>query len=231
MAKSDSREQIAALGADLSARGLTPGSTGNISLRDADRLQITPTGAVLSQLQPADIAVFGNNGRQLAGRPPSKELGLHEALYRAHPDCRAIVHVHSLHTVAVSCIEGLPEVEPLPRLTPYFLAQVPELRTVPYRAPGSRSLVEAVASAARISRFLLLRNHGSIVAAAALRDAADAVEEIEQAAALALLLDGRRVQTIGANSATGRMWIQLGAPPGDLASQCPAARVREEVMG
>ncbi|MFI0446590.1 class II aldolase/adducin family protein [Actinomadura sp. 6N118] len=206
-------DDITAVGAGLSARGLTPGSTGNISVRaDDGGVRITPTGAVLGALDPADVAVVDEHGHHTAGRPPSKELGLHDVLYREHPSCAAIVHVHSLHAVAVSCLARLQDDDPLPRLTPYYVAKVPQLRLVPYHRPGSLELVAAVAAAARRSRFLLLRNHGTIVAAPSLREAADAVEEIEQTAALALLLDGRCVQTVGSDRVSGQRSLQLGSP-------------------
>lgn len=203
-----SADDLPAVGAALTARGLTPGCTGNISVRTADGLRITATGADLGALGPQDIATVIDN-RHVSGRAPSKELGLHTALYQAHPDCAAVVHVHSLHAVAVSCLAGLPDTEPLPRLTPYFDAKVGHLRSVPYHRPGSLELVAEVAAAARHSRFLLLRNHGTIVAAPHLSQAVDAVQEIEQTAALALLLDGRRVQTVGWGGITGRSEFRL----------------------
>lgn len=206
-------DEIIAAGAELTVRGLTPGSTGNISIRSDDGgTRITPTGAVLGTVAPADLAVVDGRGHHVAGRPPSKELGLHQALYHEHPDCSAIVHVHSLHAVAVSCLDQLDTVDPLPRLTPYYVAKVPALRLVPYHRPGSPELVAAVAAAGRDCRFLLLRNHGTIVAAPTLRQATDAVEEIEQTAALALLLDGRRVRTVDSERETGRTNLQLGGP-------------------
>ena len=212
------RDDITVVGARLAARGLAPGGTGNISVRaDGGEVLITATGAALGALEPADVAAVDEDGRHTAGNPPSKEVGMHLALYRAHPDCRAIVHVHSVQAVAVSCLAQLPDIEPIPRLTPYYAMKVPRLRTVPYHRPGSAELAEAVATAARGSRSLLLRNHGTIVAAPTLREAAEAAEEIEQAAALALLLDGRRVQTVDPDRVTGSGRLQLGGrdvPPG-----------------
>ncbi len=98
------RAELIRLGAALYDRGLTPGRTGNLSIRIEDRIMITPTNACLGRLDPDRLAVTSIDGAHLAGDPPSKELVLHRALYRQHPTRTAVAHLHSTSAVAVSCL-------------------------------------------------------------------------------------------------------------------------------
>ncbi|NBY16168.1 MAG: aldolase, partial [Betaproteobacteria bacterium] len=102
------RERIATLGRSLFERGLTAGSSGNLSARLPDgRWLMTPTNACLGELDPARLALLDAHGQALAGDPPSKELTLHQAMYEARPRARAIVHLHATHSAAISCLDGL----------------------------------------------------------------------------------------------------------------------------
>ncbi len=194
-----SREQLVQLGAALYDRGLTPGRTGNLSVRTADKIMITPTNACLGRLNADRLAVVSIDGDHLEGDPPSKELVLHQALYRNHPDCAAVAHLHSTYAVAVSCLPDLDVDNALPPLTPYFVMRVGQLRVVDYRAPGSAELAELVTNGARDARSLLMRNHGSIVAARTIEEVVDAVEELEQTAHLHLVLEGRSPRRLSAD--------------------------------
>ncbi|GAB7003313.1 aldolase [Nocardioides sp. AN3] len=185
------RAELIRLGAALYDRGLTPGRTGNLSIRIEDRIMITPTNACLGRLDPDRLAVTSIDGAHLAGDPPSKELVLHRALYRQHPTRTAVAHLHSTSAVAVSCLPDLPSEDALPPITPYFVMRVGRLSLIDYAAPGSTALEEQVSKAAEHSHALLLRNHGSLAAAPTLESAVDAVEEIEETARLYLLLKGR----------------------------------------
>lgn len=185
------RSELVELGAALYDRGLTPGRTGNLSVRIGDEIVITPTGASLGRLDPARLSVVSLDGDHRAGDPPSKEFVLHRALYRNHPECAAVAHLHSTSAVAVSCLPGLDVHDALPPITPYFVMRVGRLPLIEYAAPGSRELEERVSRASEEAQAVLLRNHGSLAAAATLEGAVDAVEEIEETARLHLLLSDR----------------------------------------
>jgi ribulose-5-phosphate 4-epimerase/fuculose-1-phosphate aldolase len=185
------RNQMVQLGAALYDRGLTPGRTGNLSVRIGDEIMITPTSVCLGRLDPERLAVTSMDGEHRAGDRPSKELVLHQALYRHHPSCTAVAHLHSTSAVAVSCLPGLRADDALPPITPYFVMRVGRLSLIDYAAPGSAELADQVSRASERSRSVLMRNHGSIAAAPSLEGAVDAVEEIEETARLYLLLDGR----------------------------------------
>jgi 3-dehydro-4-phosphotetronate decarboxylase len=181
---------MVALGAALYNRGLTPGRTGNLSVRSGNQILITPTNVSLGRLDPARLSIVSSDGVHLEGDSPSKEIVLHRALYRSNPECAAVVHLHSTAAVAVSCLPELIEDDALPPYTPYYVMRVGRLALVDYAAPGSAELEQLVARRAAESRALLLRHHGSIVAAATLEGAVDAAEEIEETARLHLLLNG-----------------------------------------
>jgi 3-dehydro-4-phosphotetronate decarboxylase len=193
---SDARAQIVGLGASLFARRLTFGRTGNLSVRDGADILVTPTGASLGALDPDRLSVIDVEGRHVDGPKPSKEAFLHAAVYRARPDEGAVIHLHSTYSVAVSCLDGLPEDDVLPPLTAYYVMRVGALPLLPYHAPGDASLEPLAEQVARRHHAFLLANHGPVVAGADLAAAADAVEELEETARLFLLLQGHATRPL-----------------------------------
>jgi ribulose-5-phosphate 4-epimerase/fuculose-1-phosphate aldolase len=196
--ESSLREEIVMLGKSIFERGLTHGSTGNISAKLDDGWLLTPTGSNLGKLDPARISKLDWTGRLIAGDAPSKESFLHLAMYQERAANAAVVHLHCLHSVAVSVLEELDPTDVLPPLTAYYVMRIGCLPLVPYFAPGDMTLAEAVRAFAGRHHALLLANHGPVVAGASLAAAADAVEELEATAQLYLLLRGARVRTLNA---------------------------------
>jgi ribulose-5-phosphate 4-epimerase/fuculose-1-phosphate aldolase len=191
MSEVATREAICRFGRSLFERGLTPGSSGNISVRlpDGDWL-VTPTNASLGFLDPARISRLDARGRLVSGDPPTKEIPLHAALYETRGSARAIVHLHSTHSVAVSM---LPEIDPravLPPLTAYYLMRVGQTALVPYYRPGDPAVAGAIRGLAGRYASVLLANHGPVVAGDTLEAAVFATEELEETAKLYLLLRG-----------------------------------------
>jgi ribulose-5-phosphate 4-epimerase/fuculose-1-phosphate aldolase len=178
----------------LSALGLSPGSSGNLSARVDDSVLITPTGSSFARVQPDDLAIVTLSGEIISGRP-SKEFPLHLAAYRVRADAAAVVHLHSPAATAVSCID--PEGEfPLAPVTPYHAMRLWDVPLLAYAAPGSADLAGGVEAAAGRSAALLLGNHGSVTIGATLDSAVDLAEELEAASALQLALGGRRVRPL-----------------------------------
>lgn len=185
------REAICRYARSLFERGLTPGASGNISVRlDDGGWLATPTGASLGFLDPARLARLDTAGRLVSGDPPTKEIPLHGALYDTRRGTRAIVHLHSAHSVAVSM---LPEVRPddvLPPLTAYYLMRVGRTALVPYYRPGDPAVTDAIRGLAGCYSSVLLANHGPVIAGKDLESAVFATEELEETAKLYLLLRG-----------------------------------------
>jgi ribulose-5-phosphate 4-epimerase/fuculose-1-phosphate aldolase len=190
------REDIVAFGALLSALGMAHGATGNISVRLDDGLLVTPTNSRLGRLDPAKISKLDRDGRHVGGDPPSKEAFLHQCVYETRPDAHAIVHLHSTHSVAVSCLAGLDEDDVLPPLTAYYVMRVGRLPLVPYFPPGDTRLAAAVRQVAGANAAVLLANHGPVVAGKSLDAAVGAIEELEATARLYLLLHARSTRPL-----------------------------------
>jgi ribulose-5-phosphate 4-epimerase/fuculose-1-phosphate aldolase len=111
-------------------------------------------------------------------------------MYQERASSAAVVHLHSLHAVAVSCLDGLNAEDVFPPITAYAIMQVGKLALVPYYAPGDMALAEAVRKVAGKHHAVLLANHGPVVAGSSLTAAVYAIEELEQTARLMLLLQG-----------------------------------------
>jgi len=130
------REMLCSTGRSLFARGLTHGSTGNLSLRTDRGFIMTPTGCSLGELDPARLAVLDANGTHVQGDAPTKEALLHLAMYRQRPRDGAVVHLHSTHSVAVSILADTNPDDALPPLTAYYAMRVGRLPMLPYLPPG-----------------------------------------------------------------------------------------------
>ncbi|MDB5803833.1 MAG: aldolase [Betaproteobacteria bacterium] len=194
--ESQLREQICATAKSMFDRGLTHGSTGNISAKLDDGWLLTPTGSSLGALDPARLSKLDWNGKLIAGDAPSKENFLHLAMYQERPANGAVVHLHATHSVAVSLLEELDPADVLPPLTAYYVMRIGSLPLVPYFAPGDLQLADAVRRFAGKHHALLLANHGPVVGGSSLSAAADAAEELEATAKLFLLLQGRRIRAL-----------------------------------
>lgn len=196
MTINDAREALCRLGRSLFERGLTHGSTGNLSLRTESGFLMTPTGASLGALDPDRLAVLDPAGKHVAGDAPTKEASLHLAMYAARPRDRALVHLHATHSVAVSVLADTDPDNALPALTAYYAMRVGRLPLAPYFAPGDPALATAVAALATRHHAILLANHGPVVSGATLAAAADAIEELEATARLWLLVRGLPVRLL-----------------------------------
>lgn len=191
------RDAIVRVGRSIFDRGLTPGSSGNISVRLADgRLLMTPTNASLGDLDAARLAVLDHDDRHLSGDLPTKEAFLHRCMYCERHGDHAVVHLHSTHAVAVSILADVNPDDVLPPLTAYYVMRVGCLPLVSYYAPGDRQLALAVQTKATKHHAILLANHGPVVSGRNLLDAQYAIEELEETARLHLLLTARPLRLL-----------------------------------
>jgi ribulose-5-phosphate 4-epimerase/fuculose-1-phosphate aldolase len=198
MSDAKQREAICEIGASIFARGLTAGSSGNISVRVEDGWLMTPTNASLGRLDPARLSKLGSDGRLVAGDPPTKESFLHRVMYEERNDTGAVVHLHSTHSVAVSCLAEIDPADVMPPITAYYVMRVGRLPLVPYFRPGDLALAEAVRGFASRHHAVLLANHGPVVAGSSLDAAVNAIEELEETARLYLLLRGAKTRFLTA---------------------------------
>lgn len=192
------RDQIARFGKSIFDRGLTAGSSGNISVRVDDGWLMTPTGSSLGTLDPARISKLDDAGKHVGGDAPTKESFLHVAMYEQRPKAGAVVHLHSVHSVAVSCMADVDPADVLPPLTAYYVMRVGTLPLIRYFPPGDIDLAKAVREMASKHHAVLLANHGPVVAGTSLEDAVYATEELEETAKLYLLLQHMKTRPLTA---------------------------------
>ncbi len=194
MTENAARDQITKLGKSMFDRGLTFGSSGNISVRLDDGWLMTPTGVTMGEIDPARISKLDHDGNHIDGDKPTKETFLHLAMYEERPQSAAIVHLHSTHSVAVSCLADIDHANVLPPITAYYVMRIGTLPLIPYFPPGDVDLARAVREMASDHHAVLLANHGPVVAGISLQDAVSATEELEETAKLFLMLQGAKTR-------------------------------------
>lgn len=199
----DARRAVVAAGVRLGARGLVVASEGNVSLRTAGGILITPSGRRKDELAAADLVVVEFSVAEApaeapanaaddapmdadrTGSPrPSSDIAIHRAIYAARPDAAAIVHAHLAASLALTTVGELPDPAELPE-TARFIGRLP---FVPFFQPGSAALAAAVAAALTDRGpdgllappdAVLLERHGAIAVGADLVTAGDRLELVD----------------------------------------------------
>lgn len=191
------REQMCLLAKSIFDRGLTGGSTGNISARTEDGgLLVSPTGTSFGRLDPDRLSRFDASGTLVDGDPPTKEMPLHTAFYDTRSTAGAVVHLHSCHSVAWSMMPDVDEDDFLPALTPYAIMKLGKVKLLPFFLPGDPAMGEAVRGLAGKRSAVMLANHGPVVAGKDVEAACNAIEELEDTARLAILMRGFEARTL-----------------------------------
>ncbi|MEP2944843.1 MAG: aldolase [Lentilitoribacter sp.] len=191
MSENKLREQICELAKSMFDRGLTGGSTGNISARTEDGgLLVSPTGTSFGRLDPGRLSRFNSKGRLVSGDQPTKEMPLHSAFYDTRSQAGAVVHLHSCHSVALSLMPDADEDNFLPPLTPYAIMKLGKVKLLPFYRPGDLQMGEAVRGLAGKRTAVMLANHGPVVAGKDVEAACNAIEELEDTARLAIMMRG-----------------------------------------
>jgi len=185
------REEICLLAKSLFDRGLTHGSTGNISARTEDGgLLVSPTGTSFGRLDPGRLSRLDAHGAHIDGDAPTKEMPLHTAFYDTRSTAGAVVHLHACHSVALSLLPGVDVDNFLPPLTPYGIMKLGKVRLLPFFMPGDQAMGQAVRGLAGKCSAVMLANHGPVVAGKDVEAACNAIEELEDSARLALMTRG-----------------------------------------
>lgn len=186
------REQMCLLAKSMFDRGLTGGSTGNISVRTSEGgLLVSPTGTSFGRLDPGRLSRFDVQGNLIDGDPPTKEMPLHAAFYDTRSTARAVVHLHSCYSVALSMMPDVDKDNFLPSLTPYAIMKLGKVKLLPFFLPGDQAMGEAVRGLAGKRSAVMLANHGPVVAGKDIEAACNAIEELEYTARLAMMTRGQ----------------------------------------
>ena len=153
------KQQIIETGKWIMAKGLTWGTSGNISVRDGDKVYVTASGTVLGDLHEDDISIVNIEGVLLDGKKPSKETGMHLEVYRKCPDVNAVLHASPFWTTFAACTD-------IRIKTNLFIESMyydEKLMHIPYFHAGSKELAEAVSEVADKTHVILMDHHGVLV--------------------------------------------------------------------
>lgn len=186
------RCEMAMLGASLFDRGYSVGTAGNLSVKLADGILMSPTNARLCDLDPARISKLDLQGNHVSGDQPTKEVFLHQAFYDTRPNASAVVHLHSTFATALSCLEEIDPDDCIPPLTPYVVMRLGAVKRIQYVKPGDRRSGSLIRALCGRYAAVLLANHGPVVSGQSLFSAVCAAEELEETAKLLITLKGQK---------------------------------------
>ena len=198
--ESELREQICFWGKSMFDRGLTGGSSGNLSARLDDGFLLTPTDSCLGYLEPEKLSKLDLAGHHISGGKPTKEVPLHLSYYQGRPQANGIVHLHSTYATALSCLNDIDPNNVLQPFTPYHLMKVGAVPLLPFTEPGTDEIVPLILQAAPAHSAILLSNHGPVVTANTFLSAVFAAEEFEEAAKINLILKNYEARTLDSDS-------------------------------
>lgn len=182
------------------------GSSGNVSTRVGDHVIITPSGIPYSKMRANDAVVVDLEGNTVEGvHKPSMETPTHLNIYRHHPECRAIVHSHSVYASALAALRK--------QLPPVIDEIIPSLgghiRVAEYGIPGTGKLAENVLHALEDRSGVLLANHGSLAIGPSLETAFHNAVLIERACKIYIIgstMGDLHILPKEAQEAERRMW-------------------------
>lgn len=165
----------------MSERGLSAGTSGNVSARVANGMIVTPSALPYAELAEGELVALSLDGRVLGGEGrPTTEWPLHAAVYRARADVNAIVHAHATFCTTLATLRrGIPPFH-------YMVAVAggDSIRCAPYAPFGSPELAAHAVAALEGRRACLLANHGMVALGATPEGALDLAAEIETLAEL-----------------------------------------------
>jgi L-fuculose-phosphate aldolase len=151
------RAQLVRYSARLLDDGLAVGSAGNMSVRVADAVAITPSGISYAEMRPEDVCLVAMDGAELDNpETPSSETPMHLAIYAA-TNAAAVVHTHSPEVIALSASRS-----ELPAIHYAITGLGGPVRVAPYVRFGSAGLAAAAVDALDGRRAVILRNHGAV---------------------------------------------------------------------
>ncbi|MFL5343220.1 MAG: class II aldolase/adducin family protein [Hyalangium sp.] len=176
------REALIATARRLNPSGLNQGTSGNLSHRVDEGFLVTPTGMEYDVLRPEDVVLMRFDGSHEGARLPSSEWRFHRDILASRPEVHAVLHTHSLHSTALSCLRrGIPAFH-------YMVATAggSDIRCAPYATFGTEELSRHAVAALEGRKACLLANHGLITVGVDLAAAFKLAVEVETLAAMYL---------------------------------------------
>lgn len=178
----DSKEHFVDVAHQIYGNGLTPGKSGNISLKiskkNETKVLITPSGVSLKDVSINNVIIVDLEGNQLEGEGvPSSELFMHLEIYKKRKDVEGIVHIHSPYATGFSFSD-----KKITRFEGFGKIKDPYLKVIDYAPPGSRELVDLAVNGLGNEDVLILKNHGVLTVGMDLDEAALLAEFTESSA-------------------------------------------------
>lgn len=162
----------------LGDAGLTAGTSGNISIFNADagRMAISPGSMDYEKMTPGDIVILDLDGHVVDGsRRPSSEAGMHLACYKQRPDIGAVVHTHSPNATTLSVLGWeLPAIHYM-----IALGGGSTIPCAPYCLFGTPELAETAITYMAGRYACLLASHGVLASGPDIGHAYSLAEQIE----------------------------------------------------
>ncbi|MEM1371722.1 MAG: class II aldolase/adducin family protein [Pseudomonadota bacterium] len=198
LTEQQARKAVIETALKMSQTNLSPGRSGNVSMRWAGDMLITPSGLAYDALKPSDICLIDDTGSAAKkpgtarrARKPSSEWRFHMGAYRARSDRHAVVHTHSHFATVLACAH-----RPIPAF--HYMVAVAggtDIPLVPYAPFGTQELADHVAEGLRAHDACLMANHGLIAIGKDLASALELAAEVETLAAqyVAVLTLGKPV--------------------------------------
>ena len=178
------------IGKSLFERGRATGSSANMSFIHEENIYITGTGTCFGRLKVEDFSIIDLTGKHIGGASPSKELPLHQLLYRKDQNIKAVLHTHSFYSTIWSCLDHENKEDVIPEYTPYLRMKLGKVGLIPYFKPGTEDLFEAFRKNMGENNGYLLKNHGVILGQKDLMSSFYTLEELEDSAQIAWGLRG-----------------------------------------
>lgn len=173
------RNELIATARQMSELGLSPGMSGNVSVRTASGMLVTPSGMPYSELTGDDAVEVDADGTVRPGqRTPTTEWQLHRDILAARSDVEAIVHTHSLFCTTISALR-----RPIPAI--HYMVVLGGGDSIPcaeYATFGSAELARNVVAALGPHHACLLANHGMVALGSSLAQALRLAAEVENLA-------------------------------------------------
>ena len=169
------RENLIEAAREMAARGLSAGTSGNVSLRTEEGILITPSATPYESLTPEMIPLLKPDGSYEGRYRPSSEWRFHLDIYLARPEVGGVVHHHAPYTTALAMAR-----REIPACH-YMIARFggAPLRCAAYALFGTAELSANVLRALEGRTACLMENHGGIATGRDVGAALAAATELE----------------------------------------------------
>jgi L-fuculose-phosphate aldolase len=154
----DLRREVIETCLKMNAEGINQGTSGNVSVRCDEGFLITASGISYDKMKPAHVIEMDLEGNYRGDYLPSTEWRMHMDIFKARPEAKAVVHVHSPYATALACLR---------REVPAFHYMIgvtggTSLRVSDYAEFGTQELSDTMLKAMEGRTACLLANHGQI---------------------------------------------------------------------